>query len=140
MDWILENENNANIISIDLTKLKFEELKEYHALNNYIEERYDKNKDNYLFIDEVQMCKKFELDINSLHSSGDYDIYITGSNAFLLSSDLATLFTGRTYEVEVFPFSFLEYLNYYEIQDIQKGFDQYLLDWILSLSSTRRKI
>lgn len=98
--WIEKNEPESNIISIDLTILKFEELKEYHALNNYIEARYNRNKQNYIFIDEVQMCERFELTINSLHATGKYDIYVTGSNAFLLSSDLATLFTGRTYEAE----------------------------------------
>ena len=56
IEWIKENEPEPNIISIDLTNLKFEELKEYHALNNYIEERYDGKKENYIFIDEVQMC------------------------------------------------------------------------------------
>ncbi len=124
--WIEENEPESNIISIDLTHLKFEELKEYHALNDYIEDRYDRKKENYIFIDEVQVCEQFELTINSLHSTGKYDIYVTGSNAFLLSSDLATLFTGRTYEIEVFPFSFSEYLRYYKMPDIQTAFDRYM--------------
>ncbi len=126
IEWIEEHDPKSNIISIDLTNLKFEELKEYHALNNYIEERYDRKKENYIFIDEVQMCEQFELTINSLHSTGKYDIYVTGSNAFLLSSDLATLFTGRTYEIEVYPFSFAEYLRYYKMSDIQIAFDRYM--------------
>lgn len=126
IDWIEEHEPDYNIIYIDLTLLKFEALKEYHALNDYIEERYERNKSNYVFIDEVQMCVQFELTINSLHSTDRYDIYVTGSNAFLLSSDLATLFTGRTYEIEVYPFSFSEFLSYYKISDIQVAFDQYI--------------
>jgi uncharacterized protein len=126
IEWIEENDPKINIISIDLTNLQFEDLKEYHALNNYIEDRYDRKKENYIFIDEVQMCEQFELTINSLHSTGEYDIYVTGSNAFLLSSDLATLFTGRTYEIEVYPFSFSEYLQYYKMSDIQIAFDRYM--------------
>lgn len=124
--WIKENESEPNIISIDLTSLKFESLKEYNALNDYIEEKYVSKKDNYIFIDEVQMCEQFELAINSLHSTGKYDIYVTGSNAFMLSSDLATLFTGRTYEIEVYPFSFSEFMQYYKITDIQMAFERYM--------------
>jgi uncharacterized protein len=124
--WIEANESDSNIIYIDLTQLKYEALKEYHALNDYIENKFERKKTNYVVIDEVQMCEGFELAINSLHSTGKYDIYITGSNAFLLSSDLATLFTGRTYELEVYPFSFSEYLRYYGTSDIQTAFDGYI--------------
>ncbi len=126
IDWIVEKESDSNIIYIDLTQLKYEALKEYHALNDYIEDRFDRKKSNYVFIDEVQMCEQFELTINSLYSTGKYDIYVTGSNAFLLSSDLATLFTGRTYEIEVYPFSFSEFLTYYGLSDIQVAFDRYV--------------
>ncbi len=124
--WLNKNESKPNIIFIDLTSLKFETLKEYHALNDYIEEKYDKDKNNYIFIDEVQMCEKFELAINSLHATGNYDIYVSGSNAFLLSSDLATLFTGRTYEIEIYPFSFSEYREYHKMTDIQAAFNSYM--------------
>ena len=126
IEWIRSSEPEANIIFIDLTSLRYENLKEYHNLNNYIEDNYESAKENYLFIDEIQLCPNFELTINSLHSSGKYDIYVTRSNAFLLSSDLATLFTGRTYEVEVYPFSFGEYLEYFKLDDIQAAFDQYI--------------
>lgn len=72
-------------------------------------------------------CPQFELAINSIYTKGIYDIYITGSNAFLLSSDLATLFTGRTMEIKVYPFSFAEYLIYYGITDrYDEAFDQYV--------------
>ncbi len=136
IEWIKKNDLSANIISIDLTRISFEELKEYHKLNEYVEERYIYGQNNYLFIDEVQMCDKFELVINSLHASGNFDIYVTGSNAFLLSSDLATLFTGRTFSIEVFPFSLPEYIEYYQLTDIQDAFDAYLKEGGMSGSYT----
>ena len=67
-------DNTANIISIDFTKLRFEPLMEYHALNEYVESRFKEGVNNYLMIDEVQLCPKFELTINSLHSDEKYDI------------------------------------------------------------------
>lgn len=105
---ILQRDASANIISIDLTKIKFEHLKDYHALNDYIETNYREGVNNYLMIDEVQLCPDFEIAVNSLHSEEKYDMYLTGSNAFLLSSDLATLFTGRYMEIHVYPFGFKE--------------------------------
>lgn len=126
----LQAENsNANIIFIDFTKLKFEKLKEYHALNEYVEQHTHIEKCNYLMIDEVQMCPHFELAINSLHSSEDYDIYLSGSNAFMLSADLATLFTGRHIEIAVYPFSFTEYLAYFDnYTNIDQAFDRFILE------------
>ena len=126
MEYLKENYENINIIFIDFMDLEFEEIKEYHALHSYVEQHYVTGKINYLFVDEVQMCPKFELAINSLYSKGKYDIYVTGSNAFLLSADLATLFTGRYIEIHVFPFSFKEYCQYYsDVTDINKLFDEY---------------
>lgn len=105
---------NVNIIFIDYADLSFDDLKNYKALYKYVESRYVEGMGNMLFVDEVQMCEKFELAINSFHNSRKYDIYITGSNAFLLSSDLSTLFTGRYIEIPVFPFSFSEFCSYFE--------------------------
>lgn len=127
-EYIEKNIKNYNIIYINFSLLEFEQLTEYHKLNDYIESKYIQNKNNFVLIDEVQMCKGFERTINSLHASEKYDIYITGSNAFLLSSDLATLFTGRTFEIEIFPFSFEEYLKYYQYKDIDLAFDKFVLD------------
>ena len=125
--YLHESNKKANIILIDFYDLEFDELKEYKALHKYVKDKYIEGADNYLFIDEVQLCPQFELAINSLHNSRKFDIYLTGSNAFLLSSDLTTLFTGRFIEIPVFPFSFKEFCAYFnDIQDKQKLFEEYL--------------
>lgn len=118
----------ANIIHINFNLLEFEELLDYKALNRYITGNYRQGAENFVLIDEVQMCEGFEKTVNSLHASEKYDIYITGSNAFLLSSDLATLFTGRTFEVKVYPFSFREYMEYFPGHPLYDAFDQYVLE------------
>ena len=126
IEYLKTHYENINIIFIDFMDLAYEDIKEYHSLHDYVEEHYQEGKTNYLFVDEVQMCPKFELAINSLYSKGKYDIYVTGSNAFLLSADLATLFTGRYIEIHVFPFSFQEYCKYNEeINDKEKLFEDY---------------
>lgn len=110
-EYLLKHEDNINIVSINLQELEYDYLLDYHFLHQYVMEHYAEGKYNVLMIDEIQLCSKFELVINSLHTKNIYDIYITGSNAFLLSSDLATLFTGRTMQVKVFPFSYKEYTD-----------------------------
>ena len=126
IDWIKQNEKDSNIIHINYNLFEFDSIKTAQSLNSYVEERYQKNNINYLLIDEVQLCTDFEKVINSFHASEKYDIYITGSNAFLLSSDLATLFTGRVFQIKVFPFSFLEYLKYFKNVDPENAFDSYV--------------
>ncbi len=126
--YIIENIENSNIIHINYNLPKYEDLKEYKKLINYVEDNYKENMKNFLFIDEVQMCEGFEKAINGFHAEEKFDIYITGSNAFLMSSDLATLFTGRTFEIEVYPFSFKEYQEYYKYQYIQEAFDKYVFE------------
>ena len=128
ISYLKDHYEDINIIFIDFKDLSFEALKEYHALHTYVEEHYRQGKENYLFIDEVQMCPNFELAVNSLYSKRKYDIYITGSNAFLLSADLATLFTGRYIEIHVYPFSFKEYCKYYsDNSDIDILFEEYTI-------------
>ena len=126
--YVQKNNPNANIIHINFNLSKYDNLKEYEALNEHIESNYAEDKENFVLIDEIQMCNGFELCINNLHATEKYDIYITGSNAFLLSSDLATLFTGRTFEIKVYPFSFTEYVQYFSLSDKYTAFDRYMLE------------
>ncbi|MCM1537086.1 MAG: ATP-binding protein [bacterium] len=126
MDYVKATDKQSNIIHINFNLSRFENLSEYHALNDYVEQAYISGKNNYVLIDEIQMCTEFEKAINNFHATEKYDIYITGSNAFLLSSDLATLFTGRTFEIEVFPFSFREFMQYFELTDPYTSFNRYV--------------
>lgn len=127
-EYIEENIPDNNIIHINFNLPEYEHLLEYRPLYDYINSQYVKGKENFVFIDEVQMCNNFEKAINGLHATEKYDIYITGSNAFLLSSDLATLFTGRTFEIKVYPFSFKEYLQYFGYTDKYTAFDKFMLE------------
>lgn len=127
-EYIQSEIPDANIIHINFNLPDYDELLTYRALYDYANEHYESTRENFLFIDEVQMCENFEKAINGLHASEKYDIYITGSNAFLLSSDLATLFTGRTFEVKVYPFSFAEYMQYFEMDDKYNAIDRYVME------------
>lgn len=127
VNYLKKVEQDTNIVMINLQELEYERLLEYHALHEYILSKYVKGVRNVLLIDEVQLCDKFELAINSIYTKRIFDIFITGSNAFLLSSDLATLFTGRTMEIKVYPFSFKEYLEYHNVTDrFDDAFDAYV--------------
>ncbi len=127
-NYIAENNADANIIHINFNLPEFDGIAEYRALYDYINSRYRSGTENYVLIDEIQMCENFEKAVNGLHASEKYDIYITGSNAFLLSSDLATLFTGRTFEIKIYPFSFAEYIRYFDYTNLYDAFDKYIFE------------
>lgn len=126
ISYIQKQSNTNNVIRIKLNLKEFEALKNNNALYEYIDSHYVGGKENFVFIDEVQLCKGFETIINSLYEEERFNIFLTGSNAFLLSSDLATLFGGRVFEISLFPFSFAEYLLYYPQNDIDVAFDKYV--------------
>ena len=119
------DKEKKNVVRVNLRLKKFESLLDGDNLYRYANSRIVPRVDNFLIIDEIQDSSNFERIINSLYDEGVYEIYLTGSNAFLLSSDLATLFGGRTFDVHVFPFSFKEYLSYFPSTDLQTSFEAY---------------
>ncbi len=127
-DYIIATDKEANVIHINFNLHEFMNIMDAERLFTYIEDRYVEGRNNILLIDEVQMCEGFEKAVNSLHASEKYDIYISGSNAFLLSSDLATLFTGRTFEIKVYPFSLEEYMRYFGYTNPYEAFDRYVFE------------
>ena len=135
-----ENDARINIIHINYNLTDFEHILEYHQLEAFVEDRYLPDRANYLFIDEVQMCPGFEKAINSLHAKGRFDIYISGSNAFLSSNDLATLFVGRTYEIQIYPFSFLEFVCYFESDNYNALLTRYLVEGGMSGSYVYKNV
>lgn len=126
IDYVKKQSKNNNVIRIKLNLKEFESLKNGDALYYYIDQHYSADKENFVFVDEIQLCTGFETVINSLYEEERFNIFLTGSNAFLLSSDLATLFGGRVFEISMFPFSFSEYLSYYQQNDIDEAFDNYV--------------
>ena len=113
------------IISINFEELENEPLLDYKSLYQYIKERLCEDKMTYIFLDEIQKVTSFEKVVDSLHVKENIDIYITGSNAYMLSGDLATLLTGRYVEISMLPLSFKEYV---EITGILKeqAFSEYM--------------
>lgn len=97
------------IISLNLEDIEFEELLDYKKLYAYIKERLCTDKYTYIFIDEVQSCDNFEKVVDSLFIKDNVDVYITGSNAYMLSGELATLLSGRYIKIDMLPLSFKEY-------------------------------
>ncbi len=109
---LLQNEiKQEQIISINFEELEYEHLLDYKALYQYIKERLCSNRMTYILLDEIQKVPFFEKTVDSLYVKENIDLYITGSNAYLLSSDLATLLTGRYVEISMLPLSFREYIE-----------------------------
>jgi len=112
---LLRSENaNVSILSInmDMPEFRFLAEKNWKEIYDYVLENLNPKQTNYLFIDEVQNVPEFEKLLEGLYVHPKVDLYVTGSNAFLLSSELATLLTGRAFEIKVLPFSFSEYIEF----------------------------
>jgi len=112
---LLKKENpKVSVLSInmDMPEFRFLAEKNWKEIYDYIQKSLKKNVTNYVFIDEVQNIPEFEKLLEGLYVAQNVDLYVTGSNAYLLSSELATLLTGRAFEISILPFSFAEYLEY----------------------------
>lgn len=115
------------IISVNLEDFDYYELREPHKLHSYVKERLAADKITYVFIDEVQQCAEFPEVIDSLYIRDNVDIYITGSNARLLSSEIATLLSGRYIEISMLPLSFKEYVSGTgSTDDLSRKYREYL--------------
>ena len=106
---------DAQILSLNFEKLDYEDLLDYKALYQYVMSRLQEGKTTYVFLDEVQLVPDFQKAVDSLYIQNNVDLYITGSNAWLLSGELATLLSGRYVEINLLPFSFAEYCRAREV-------------------------
>jgi predicted AAA+ superfamily ATPase len=116
-----------NTIQINFEDLKHEELQDYKILYDYILEKIKNNYTYYIFLDEIQLVPQFEKAINGLFLNDNLDIYLTGSNANLLSSEIATLLTGRYIEIKMYPLSYKEYSNF---TNSNKSDDQTFMNYL----------
>ena len=134
-----QNVTNDQIISINFEELEYEELLNYKALYNFIKERLHKTKTTYIFLDEIQQVENFQKAVDSLYVKDNVDIYITGSNAYLLSGELATLLSGRYIEINMLPLSFAEFCDLRSGTDKEMLFAEYMqnggLPYIASLGN-----
>ena len=139
-DYLIKDHQNKNIIRIKLNLKKYEKLLNPDELYKYVDESYIDGVPNYLIIDEVQQCVGFERVVNSLYEEERFDIYLSGSNAFMLSSDLSTLFGGRYYDLKMYPFSFREFNIYFDNKDPISSFDDYVIKGGMSGSYLYRSL
>lgn len=140
MDIIRSQHADANIIYINKELFEHDSLRDYKDLIKSVRDQTSKSKKNYLFIDEIQDISDFEKAIRNLQAKGEHDIYITGSNAFLLSGELATYLSGRYVEFKIFGLTYNEFLIFHELPDSQKTFLTYLkyggLPYLINLTLT----
>ena len=119
--------SDERIISINFEELEHEELQDYKKLYSYLKERLYKDQKTYIFLDEIQKVPSFEKVVDSLYVKPNVDIYITGSNACMLSGNLATILTGRYIEIKMLPLSFKEFLEITGM-DQERGLAEYMND------------
>lgn len=140
MQLILKKEPKANIIYINKEDIAFDEIKTASELNKYIIVHSSDEKMNYIFIDEIQEITNFEKAIRSLLLNENNDIYITGSNAKLLSGELASLLAGRTIEFNIYSLSYIEFLTFHKLTDSDKNLLKFFkyggLPYLINLNLT----
>lgn len=131
------------IIAVNFEELEYEELCDYKKLYAYIKDRLVADKITYIFLDEIQKVPSFEKVVDSLYVKPSIDIYITGSNAYMLSGDLATLLTGRYVEISMLPLSFSEYMQLSD-KDKESAFADYIkyggLPFVATMDRTDDKV
>lgn len=135
--------SSEQIVSVNFEELEYEELQDYHRLYAYLKERLVPGKTTYIFLDEVQKVPAFEKVVDSLYVKPDVDIYITGSNAWMLSGDLATFLTGRYVEIRMLPLSFKEFITLTGLNE-EEGLAEYLrhggLPYVAQMNRTNEKV
>ena len=141
---LTENIDNSQIISLNFENPKDMIFNDWKELYNYINSKLVKNKMNYIFLDEVQVLDNFEKLVDGLFILNNVDLYITGSNSYMLSSELATYLTGRYMQIHMLPLSFKEYLEYYGKDNELKKYDRYVQDggfpYLLNLNNDEELI
>ena len=125
-DLILTKNPKANLIFIDKEKYEFDSIKNYRNLIKYVESKKVNEGFNYLFIDEIQEIEEFEKALRNFQANENFDIYCTGSNANLLSGELATTLSGRHLEIKVNSLSWKEFLLFNQLPDDDESLDKYI--------------
>jgi uncharacterized protein len=140
IDIIRQQDPKANIIYINKELYEFDSLRDYKDLMKNVNGQTKKQVKNYLFVDEIQDITQFEKAIRSLQAKGEHDIYITGSNAFLLSGELATYLSGRYVQFKIFGLTYNEFLTFHSLTDSQEVFLKYLryggLPYLININLT----
>lgn len=126
IDEIKKNDTTANIIYINKELIDFDDIKDYNQLNDYFNTHKNASENNYLFIDEVQEIEQFEKCLRSIQAKNEAEIFITGSNAKLLSSELSTFLSGRYIEIKMYGLSFSEFLFFHQLENNEASFDKYI--------------
>ncbi|MBP7212476.1 ATP-binding protein [bacterium] len=145
-DYLFKNNvDKTQIININFEDVDFEELTDYKKLHEYINSKLIKDKMNYIFLDEIQNVPSFQKAVDSLYIKKNIDLYITGSNAYFLSGELATLLSGRYVEIKMLPLSFKEFLSSFEDKtDLARKFRAYLengsFPYVLDLNNDKKLI
>lgn len=123
---IADTDSNANFIYINLEDFAFSHVTDAAGLHHEVASRLSKSKKNYIFIDEIQEIEGFEKVIRSLSLDPANDIYVTGSNSAMLSSEIISRLAGRSIEIRVHPLSYSEFLDFHSFEDSERSLDWYL--------------